>query len=187
MRDSKQNRRSPSETLFIHLLLHLGFSKPLLSEAHLREGSKAFGKRSVERAAEMIDGRLAHQVHQWPIRPSNKVPGKGVTSNAHLIEMSLLAASMHYLYGERVHEQLSMQEVLKAFDLYSNIRVSAGEVAQKISPDTAFYLARELVSHYAFIPYCPTCEIRYYSSVEQKIKNACPFCKEVGEGDCNLS
>lgn len=187
MRDQKQNRRSPSETLFIHLLLHLGFSKPLLSEAHLREGAKAFGKRSVERASEMIDGRLAHQMHQWPTRPSNKVPGKGVTSNAHLIEMSLLAATMYYLYGDRVHKELTMQEVINAFDLYANIRETAGEVAKRVSPDTAFYLSRELVSHYAFIPYCPTCQVRYYSSVEQKIKNACPFCKEVGHGDCNLS
>lgn len=187
MSESKQNRRSPAETLWIHLLLHVGFSKPLLSEAHLREGSSAFGKRSVERAAEMIDGRLAFQINQWPTRPANKVPGKGITSNAQLIEMSLLASSMYYLYQERVYEELSMNEIIQAYDLYTNVRMSAGNISRQVSPDTAYWLGREMVNHYAFIPYCPACNIRYYSSVEQKIKNACPFCKKVGIGDFNHS
>lgn len=183
-----QHRRSPGETLWVHLLLHVGFSKPLLSEAHLRGGgTQSFGKRSIERAAEMIDGRMAYQISHWPIRPSNKIPGKGITSNAQLIEMSLLAASMYYLYKESVYEELSMNKILQAYDLYTNIRHSAGNVANQIAPDTAYWLGRELISHYAAIPYCPSCQIRYYSSVEQRIKNACPFCKKVGIGDFNLS
>lgn len=186
MAESKQNRRSPAETLWLHLLLHVGFSKPLLSEAHLRQDSKAFGKRSIERATEQIRGRLAYQVFKWPTRPANKVPGKGITSNTHLIEMSLLASSMYYLFGERIYEELEMNEILQAFDLYTNVRRSAGNVSQQISPDTAYWLAREFVSHYAFVPYCPACNVRYYSSVEQKIKNACPFCKSTGVGDFNV-
>jgi hypothetical protein len=97
--------------------------------------------------------------------------------------MSLLASSMYYLYGERIYEELEMNEIIKAYDLYTNIRKSAGCVSQQISPDTAFWLVREFVGHYAFVPYCPSCNIRYYSSVEQKIKNACPFCKNTGIGD----
>lgn len=183
MAEAKQARRSPAETLWLHLLLHVGFSKPLLSEAHLRQNSKAFGKRSIERATDQIKGRLAYQIYKWPTRPSNKVPGKGITSNCHLIEMSLLASSMYYLYGERIYEDLEMDEIVLAWDLYTNIRKTAGYVSQQISPDTTYWLAREFICHYAFLPYCPTCDIRYYSSVEQKIKNACPFCKNTGTGD----
>lgn len=186
MPELKQSRRSPAETLYIHLLLHLGFSKPLLSEACLRSRSQAFGKRAIERAADSIHGRLAHQIHKWPTQPANKIPGKGVTSNARLIEMSLLAASMYYLYGDRIYESLEMSEIVQAFDLYTNVRATAGNVSTQVATDTAFWLAREFVSHYAHVPYCPKCEIRYYSSVEQKIKNACPFCKTVGVGDFNI-
>jgi len=183
MSDLKQCRRSPAETLWIHLLLHCGFSKPLLSEACLRSETKAFGKRAIERATDSIRGRLAHQIHKWPTRPANKIPGKGITSNAQLIEMSLLASSMYYLYGERIYESLEMSEIVQAWDLYTNIRKTAGNVSTQVAPDTVYWLAREFVSHYAYVPYCPKCEVRYYSSVEQKIKNACPFCKTVGIGD----
>lgn len=186
MAETKQIRRSPTETLWLHLLMHVGFSKPLLSEAHLRADAKAFGKRSIERATDQIKGKLAYQIAQWPTRPANKVPGKGITSNSHLIEMSLLASSMYYLYGDRVYEELDMNEIVQAYDLYTNIRKTAGNVSQQISPDTTYWLAREFVSHYACVPYCPSCDIRYYSSVEQKIKNACPFCKNTGIGDFNI-
>lgn len=186
MNDTKQARRSPSETLWLEFLMHIGFSKPLLAEARIRDDGSAFGKRSVERAADQIEGRLAYQIYKWPTRPANKVPGKGITSNSQLIEMSLLASSMYYLYGEKIYEELSMNEIVQAHDLYTNIRKQAGYVSQQISPDTTFWLAREFVSHYAFVPYCPSCNIRFYSSVDQKIKNACPFCKGVGIGDFNV-
>ncbi|MBX2808159.1 MAG: hypothetical protein KTR20_05950 [Cellvibrionaceae bacterium] len=182
---NKQHRRSPAETLWLHLLLHVGFSKPLLAEAHLRKNAESFGKRSIERANEQIKGRLAYQIYKWPTRPTNKVPGKGVTSNAHLIEMSLLAAAMYHLYGDKIYEQLEMKEIIEAYDLYTNIHKTAGGVARQISPDTAYWLAREFVSYYAVVPYCPNCKVRYYSSVEQKIKNACPFCKTAGVDDFN--
>ncbi|MFC1337336.1 MAG: hypothetical protein G8D89_20830 [gamma proteobacterium symbiont of Clathrolucina costata] len=183
MADSKQTRRSPAETLWLHLLLHIGFSRPLLSEARIRHDSTAFGKRAIERVTEQMNGRLAFQTHKWPTRPANKVPGKGITSIAQLIEMSLLASSMYYLYGEKIYEELDMNEILHAYDLYTNVRKSAGEVSKQISPDTAYWLAREIMSHYASVPLCPQCGIRYYSSVEQKIKNSCPFCKCTGIGD----
>lgn len=186
MTDQKQSRRSPAETLWIHLLLHLGFSKPLLSEAALRSETKAFGKRAIERAYDSVRGRLAHQIHKWPTRPANRIPGKGITSNAQLIEMSLLASSFYYLYGDRIYESLEMSDIVQAFDLYTNIRKAAGEVSTQVASDTMFFLAREFVSHCAYVPYCPKCDVRYYSSVEQKIKNACPFCKTVGVGDFNL-
>lgn len=186
MAELKQTRRSASETLWLHLLMHIGFSKPLLSEAHLRKDCTSFGKRSIERAADQIEGRMAFQIFRWPTRPANKVPGKGIASNGQLVEMSLLAASMYYLYGERIYEELNMNEIVNAYDLYTDVRQTAGCVSQQISPDTAYWLAREFVSHYAFVPYCQNCEVRYYSSVEQKIKNACPFCKKAGIGDYNV-
>jgi len=184
---SKQVRRSPAETLWLHKLLHTGFSRPLLSEALLRHGSKSFGKRSIERATDQIKGRLAYQIYDWPIRPAYRVPGKGITSNNHLIEMSLLASSMYYLFSDIIYEELNIDEIIKAYDLYTNVRKIAGNKYVQISPDTAYWLAREFLSHYAFVPYCPKCEIRYYSSVEQRIKNACPFCKASGIGDYNIS
>ena len=187
MSEAKQHRRSPSETLWLHLLLHIGFSKPLLSEAHLREGARPFGKRSIERAADMIDGRLAFQESQWPTRPSNRIPGKAVASNIQLIEISILATSMYYLFGDDVYQELSMNQILQAYDLYTNARDFAGNISKQVSPDTAFWLARELVCHCASIPYCPTCRIRYYSSIDQKMKCACPFCKKVGFGDFNVT
>lgn len=180
---SSQNRRSPAETLYIIMLRHIGFSKPLLSEAYLRNNLSPFGKKSIERASERIEGPLAHQVHKWPVRPTNKIPGKGVVSNSQLIEMSILAASMYYLYNEKIYEDLSMNEVIDAYDLYTNLRKTSKEIAPQISPDTAFWLSREFKSHFALVPLCERCGVRYYSSIEQKIKNACPFCKETGVGD----
>ena len=186
MVDSRQTRRSPSETLWLHMLLHIGFSKPLLSDAHIRRKSKPFGKKSIMRASEQIKGRLAYQIYKWPTRPANWVPGKSITSNSQLIEMSILSSCMYYLYGEKIYEELDINEVVQAYDLYTNVRTTAGSVSQQISPDTAFWLAREFVSHYALVPYCDNCGVRYYSSVEQKIKNACPFCKLPGIGDFNV-
>jgi hypothetical protein len=186
MTDILQSRRSPAETLWLHLLLHVGFSKPLLSDARLRQEAYTFGKRSIERATSQIKGRLAHQIYKWPTRPANKVPGKSITSNSQLIEMSLLASSMLYLYGERIYKELEMNEILQAYDLYTNIRKTAGYESKQISPDTTFWLNREFLNHYAFVPYCHSCSIRYYSSVEQKIKNACPFCKNSGIDDINV-
>jgi len=185
--ETKQARRSPAETLWLHLLLHVGFSRPLLSDARLRADSTSFGKRAIERVTEQMDGEFAHQAYKWPTRPANKVPGKGITSNLQLIEISLLTSSMYYLYGEKIYEELDMNEILHAYDLYTNLRRTAGEVAPQISPDTTYWLAREIRSHYAFVPLCEDCGIRYYSAVEQKVKNACPFCKGVGFGDFNVA
>ncbi len=183
MKEAKQVHRSPAETLWLHLLLNVGFSKSLLSQAPLRANASPFGKRSVERAANMLDGRLAHQVGNWPTRPANLEPGKAISSTKQLLEISMMASSLYYLYADRVYEELTMEEILEAIDLYTNIRTPAESGAPQISPDTIFYLCRELIEHKALIPYCPSCEVRYYSSVEQRVRNACPFCRKVGVGD----
>ncbi len=182
-RESRLPRRTAAETLFLHLLLHVGYSKALLSEAPIRSEARAFGKHPVERAAAQIKGRFAHQIHKWPIRPLSRAPGKSITSNRSLTEMSLIAASMYYLYKERIYEELCINEVNHAYDLYTNMSAAAGSISQRVSPDTAWWLAREFVSHTACVPLCPKCKIRFYSSADQLIKNACPFCKSVGIGD----
>lgn len=175
--EGRQTRRSSEETLRLNFLLHVGFSKALLAHVKLREDNTAFSKRSIERASEQIDSPWAYQQFGWPTRPANKIPGKALTSKAQLIEMSLLASAMYYLYGRRVYDSLTLWEVIEAYDLYTNLRKTAGQQATQISPDTAYWLACELSQEGAWVPYCQTCKIRYYSSVEQKIKNSCPFCK----------
>ena len=180
---TRQSARSPQETLWIHLLLHVGFSKSLLSQAPIRNNSSVFGRRSINRAADLIkETRLAFQESGWPNRPSNLEPGKSVNSLRSLTEYSILAGVMYYLYGERVYDELTISEIVSAYELYTNIR-SIGNKDKQISPDTAYYMARELVEHKVLIPYCPDCNIRYDSASEQHIKNACPFCRKVGKGD----
>lgn len=175
--EGRQIRRSSEETLRLNFLLHVGFSKALLANVKLRDDNTAFSKRSIERASEQIDSPWAFQQYGWPTRPANKIPGKALTSKAQLIEMSLLASSMYYLFGRKVYDSLTLWEIIEAYDLYTNMRKTAGQVAPQISPDTAYWLACELQKEGAWVPYCQTCKIRYYSSVEQKIKNSCPFCK----------
>jgi len=180
---SLQSARSPQETLWIHFLLHVGFSKSLLSQIPIRKNNVAFGKRSIERAADLIkEKQLAFQESDWPNRPSNLEPGKSINSKRILTEFSVLAGAMYYLYGDRVYDELNIAEIVSTYELYTNIR-SIGHTNKQISPDTAYYMARELVEHKALIPYCPDCNVRYYSSVEQHLKNACPFCRNVGIGD----
>ena len=183
MVESVQNRRSPAETLWLHLLIHCGFSGPLLAEAALRSNSGSFGNRAVTRAKSQIQGRLAHQIDKWPIRPTNRVPGKAVCTTSKLIEISILAASMHYLHGERIYNKLMMKDIILAYDLYTNLRLKANSGAPQISPDNAYWLSQELASQQAIVPYCPKCKVRYYSAIEQRVKNGCPFCRELGIGD----
>lgn len=183
MATKKQNRRSPAETIFLQLLMHIGFTRPLLSEAPIREDNTPFGKKAVEGAAGTMKSDYAYSRYKWPVRPSGKEPGKLVTSTERLIEMSLLVSCMYYLYGEKVYVELTMQEILHAQDLYTNIRESVNPAGEQLSPDTIFWVAKEIYNHNAIIPYCPRCEIRYYSSIEQRIKHACPYCKEPGIGD----
>ncbi|MBT4193467.1 MAG: hypothetical protein HOB14_07165 [Gammaproteobacteria bacterium] len=178
-------RRSASETLWIHLLMHIGFTKPLLSEVPLRLNSQSFGKRSIARAAETVSQELAHNSFDWPTKPVSRIPSRGITSNDQLIEVSILAASMYYLYEEKIYQGLTMNEVIQAFDLYTNIRELAENESIQISPDNAYWISREFYNHYSTVPYCEKCGVHYYSSIEQKIKNGCPFCKRSGIGENN--
>jgi len=181
----QQARRTASETLWLHLLMHIGFTKPLLSEVPIRNNTTSFSKRSIERASELITRTFAYKESNWPIKPVSRIPGKSISSNDQLIEMSLLASSMKYLYGERIYEGLLLNEVIKAFDLYTNMRSIMPNTIHQISPDNAYWMSREIFNHYATVPYCEACGIHYYSSIEQKIINGCPFCKTKGIGDHN--
>ncbi len=180
----RKSARLPEETLWIHFLLHVGFTKSLLSEAPIRKYSREYGRRSINRASDIIkDSQLAFQTYGWPSLPSNKEPGKSVRSLNTLTEFSMLASAMYYLYGERVYANLCIAEVVSAYELYTNIRTIYNNKNRQISPSTAFYMTREFSRDTALIPYCNNCNIRYYSSADQHIKNACPFCREAGEGD----
>jgi len=180
----RKSARLPEETLWLHYLLHIGFTKSLLSEAKIRKNRREYGRRSINRAADLIkDSRMAFQIHGWPSLPSNKEPGKSIYSLNMLTEFTFLTSAMYYLYKKRVYTGLSIAEVVSAYELYTNIRNIHENKNKQISPSTAFYVARELEMDIVLIPYCHGCNIRYYSSADQHIKNACPFCREVGEGD----
>lgn len=186
MEVNKSKIRTSAEDLILNKLLHIGFSRPLLAEASIREDGTSFGKHAVHRSHNSLIGKgkqLAHQQHSWPVRPVVKIPGTSVRSNDYLIEMSLLSGAMYHLFGDEIYQELQMPQILEAYDLYTNIRKTAGNISNQISPDTAFWLVREFVSHSAFMAHCEPCSINYYSSVEQSIVNACPFCKQVGKGD----
>ena len=185
MPQNKQFRRSASETLWIHLLMHIGFSNPLLAEVPLRSNALSFGKRSIERASELMEIKLAHKEYNWPTKPNSRTPGISIRSTDQLVEMSILASCMVNLYDEKVYEGLVMQEVINAYDLYTNIRGYCDNTFRQITPNNAYWMAREFHNHYATIPYCEKCSIHYYSSIEQKISNGCPICKRMGIGENN--
>lgn len=178
-----QARRSPSESIWLHFLLNLGYSQHLLAKANIRNNEEAFGRNAIRGALVNLEGPLACEVEKWPTKPNYEVPGKSISSVAKLIEMSLLTASMYHLYGERIYENLTISEVTEAWDMYVNVRQAAGCVANQITPDTAYFLSREFITHCAAAAYCPTCEVRYYTSSEQRVKNGCPYCREAGIGD----
>ena len=176
MHKNKQLRRTPNETLWDHFLLNLGFSKPLLSEAQIRNDGSTLGLRSIERASEQITGRLAFQIFKWPTRPANRVPGRSILSKKNHIEVSLLANSMYYLYGDRIYSTLSIDEVVNSYDLYTNIRKSLRESSKQISPDSAYWISKEFSNGFSTIKYCNNCKINYYISEYQQLKKCCPLC-----------
>lgn len=121
-----------------------------------------------------IKGPLAYRKYKWPTRPSAKNPGNLIKSHDNILEFSLFGSSLLYLYDERIYEQLSIDEIINAYDLYTNIRQQDNTLSQ-ITPDTAYWIVRELTSHCAALIFCPHCLFHYYSSLCQPIKMCCPF------------
>lgn len=174
--------RSAEETLTISLFLHVGYSKTLVASTPIRRNGQPFGMKAVLRAAEAMKEDAAH-TDKWLTRPSLTAPGTSIKSVKRLKEFSMLASSFYCLYGDRVYKGLNLFEVTRAFSLYKNARGAAGLEGDEISPNTAWYVADELARDTALIPYCPRCQIRYYSSIGQCVTNSCPICRKVGLGD----
>jgi len=182
MLTERRNRSNTMEKLQVEFLLHLGFSKSLIAQLPLRGPSGIIGNSAVISCADQIGIPLAYKKYSWPNRPARVKPGQGVRSYNDLVEYSILGSVFNYLYGDKVFEGISLPEVINAYNMYSNIRRSS-TVGRQISPDTAFYIARELYNHYASLPWCSNCDLVFYSSADQLIVNVCPFCKEKGVGD----
>lgn len=101
------------------------------------------------------------------------------------MEVSLFASTLYYLYGDGVYEELGIGDLLHAYDLYTNVRKTACYIDQQITPDTAYWIGQELLCNKANIPFCATCNIRYFSSADQSVRNVCPFCKKQSAEDFN--
>lgn len=183
--------RSPAETLQIVFLLNLGFTPSLLGQAPIRhcENSQVtqYGVRAVGRVSTTMEGKKAYEIFGWPVKPVIIKPGKGVVSNRMLIEYSVFVSCLWYLFGEEVYRGLNISNIVDAFSLYTNVRPrndDTTESTRQLSPDTIYYICRELASQEACIGYCEQCNIRYYASFDQRIKPACPYCKDiVGSGN----
>ncbi|MEW8389527.1 MAG: hypothetical protein AB2660_18580 [Candidatus Thiodiazotropha sp.] len=171
----KYTRRKTEDTLYVQYLLHIGFSKSLIADILLKHYVKPFGIRSIAKAEKEIVGARACRIYQWPTRPSAKNPGNLIKSQNHLLEFSLYGSALLYLYGDRIYEHLSIEEIINAYDLYTNIRIHRHPSLTQLTPDTAYWIVRELSSHCAFLRYCPQCCLYYYESSNQYIVDGCPF------------
>ena len=185
------DRRSINETLVVQLLVHTGFSIKLISRLPLRNNLAALGESAVHRCINSMNQPLAFEDKDtgWAKRPCREKPGQAVRSYEDLAEYSLLASIYHYLFEDKVYEGLTIYNVIQAYDFYSDMRgdseegIAKGTKSKKITPDSAYYISRELYEHNATIPFCKSCNPRFYSSAGQLLINVCPFCREVSDSD----
>lgn len=167
----------------LELMLHLGVSASAASIDGLISPSYEISRSKAQYWERSMRGKLAHEGELWSVKPICLQPGRMVRRVRHLRELSLFASAYYYLYLEEVYETCEATRILHAYDLYTNVREHANTGETPVSPSTAIYMAMEFVSHAAVIPYCPKCEVRYYSAISQYVGIGCPLCRRPGQGD----
>ena len=172
----KSNYRSAHETVTLHLLLHIGFSKSVISKMKLRRSGECFSLRAVERAIDQLEDQPVFRKEKWTTTPKSKNPCKLIKTSKMLIDFSLFGGCLYYLYDQEKIENLSISDILKVFDLYTNLKQETGEV-QLLSPDSAFWLCQEFANKTATMRRCHNCKSIYLKSCEQRVFYGCPFCR----------
>lgn len=172
----------------LKLFSHLGCSISFLSRVHLSNNDFGIDNRS-RRSIELHlrgPGKTNSICNYLRLAfiPKNENPGQRVNSLDILTEYSLFTSVLKYHYGDLILSGLSLEEIVRPYDMYVNLR---GQSRQAFTPqlriESAYYIAREIANLSAVIAHCKNCEINYYSSDCQMIKNGCPFCRAVGEDD----
>lgn len=173
----------------LKLFSHLGCSISFLSRVHLSNNDFGIDNRS-RRSIELHlrgPGKTNSICNYLGLKfiPKNENPGQRVNSKEVLTEYSLFVSVLKFYYGDLILSGLSLEEIVRPYDMYVNLR---GQAMQAFTPqlriESAYYIAREIANLSAVIVYCKHCEINYYSSDSQIIRNGCPFCRVVGEDDC---
>lgn len=185
MRKREQNRttRSASETMLIHYFCHIGFSASRVIEFFEEVKGRSISRKQYDSATETM--RPIYK-RLWPRKMPDVSPGVSITSRSVQFEYSLLAASMYSLYDKKVYEGLTLEELVEAYSLYTNLRLVSGSKEEQISPTQAHHVVKALKSWSALIPYCNKCDIRYFSVENQTIKPGCPCCETVAKDDYNI-
>jgi hypothetical protein len=181
-----RGRRDLADILSVRFYLELGCGQSFLGRVPLVKGRvSALGLRAVERSSEgWKKGAGASKRLGVSFISTSKEPGSHVNSIDRLIEYSLFVSVLNYYHGDVIYQGLCLDELVKPYDMYTNLRSAAGRSGcMQISLETAFYVSRELTNFCSVIAYCSSCKLHYYSSESQLVRNGCPFCRKVGLND----
>ncbi len=105
-----------------------------------------------------------------------------IQSAASRIQAGILMSLYKSISSQDIEKTLDLQGLTTAFRIYSGLReeassTGAGRLAV-IDITDAWCLAAELRSGEAILEYCDECEVHYFTSVNQRVSEACPFCRE---------
>jgi hypothetical protein len=110
-------------------------------------------------------------------RPGKPGPLPSLAASASpLVQMhrSLLAGLYRRIGGSEIYEELNIEHVIVAYDIYCYL----AELPDMVSFDDAWTIARDLRAKSIEIARCTTCSVAYLSSSSGRTTAGCPYCEQ---------